>query len=142
MKKFLIISLVLLIPHAYAYVSPESYAVNEADFTDYTKIPPPPKINIDSLDDERFQAPDLIEAKFPIIKEETIEEVKADEKKQKKQNKEDLEPYQKRLSYKIAKWWVDQRYKREEEHHGALHEIKVDKRIQYENSLKENQVKE
>ena len=32
------------------YVSPESYAVNEADLTDYIDVPPPTRPNIDNLD--------------------------------------------------------------------------------------------
>ena len=32
----------------------------------------------------------------------------------------------------MAKWWVDQRYKREEAHHGEKHEIKVKARMEYE----------
>ena len=32
------------------YVSPETYAVNEADLLDYTDVPPPEKPNIDNLD--------------------------------------------------------------------------------------------
>ena len=39
--------------------------------------------------------------------------------------------------YKIAKWWVDQRYKREESHHGTKHEIKVKQRMEYEKQQQE-----
>ena len=47
------------------------------------------------------------------------------------------EAYKKKLSYKFAKWWVDKRYEREEEHHGSMHEIKVQKRLDYEKAQEE-----
>ena len=129
MKRIIFILLVIVAQKVFAdtYISPESYAVNEADMLDYRLIPPQKKLDIDMLDDARFNAPNLVEKYFSIGHDEnkTAEQ-------NKKQNKKELEPYQKRLSYKIAKWWVDQRYKREEPHHGELHEIKVDKRIEYE----------
>lgn len=130
MKKLLFIFTVLLFAgqsyaDSYTYISPERYAVNEADFIDYTKIAPPRPLNVDTLEDDRFQAPNLVEKDFEIGKDDS-------DQIDKKTDKKELEPYQKRLSYKIAKWWVDQRYKREEPHHGALHEIKVEKRMEYE----------
>ena len=120
------------------YVSPETYTVNEADMhIDYSQIPPAPKLNVDNLDDMRFNAPNIIEKDIEIGKD-TKQSTKV--KKQKKSKKEkivDDEAYKKKLSYKIAKWWVDQRYKREEPHHGTLHEIKVQKRLDYEKKLEE-----
>jgi len=121
------------------YVSPESYAVNEADMQiDYSRIPPAPKLDLDTLDDMRFQTPNLVEKDFQIGKDET--EVSTKVKKSKKHKKEiDDEAYKKKLSYKFAKWWVDQRYKREEAHHGSLHEIKVQKRLDYEKAKEEKE---
>ena len=137
MKKILLVLLLLFLAkqaYADAYISPERYAVNEADYMDYTRIAPPKPLNVDSLDDDRFQAPNLVEKDFSIGAD--------DQTNSKKSGKKELEPYQKRLSYKIAKWWVDQRYKREEPHHGALHEIKVEKRMQYEQKEQEKQAQE
>lgn len=133
MKNIIILLLTLLVSMQIAfaenYISPERYAVNEADFTDYRMIAPAKQPTLDSLEDDRFQAPNLIEKDFSIGETQTEQ---ITDKKTKKQQKEELQPYQKRLSYKFAKWWVDQRYKREEAHHGALHEIKVEKRMLYE----------
>ncbi len=141
LKRFLLISLLLTscayadLFHGEGYVSPENYAVNEADMiNDYSYIPPAPRLNIDNLDDMRFNAPDIVEKEIPIGSEETSTKVK---KKSKKAKVQDDEAYKKRFVYKVAKWWVDQRYKREEPHHGNLHEIKVQKRIDYEKSLEE-----
>ena len=36
------------------------------------------------------------------------------------------------MIYKAAKWWTDQTYKFEDEHHGEKHEIKVKAREEYE----------
>ena len=140
-----------------SYVSPEQYAVNEADMIyDYSNVPPAPKLNVDNLDDMRFNAPNLIEKDINVgieNLEEDIQQVenlskkaqkeakKADRKLEKAakktaQNDPD-EAYKRRLPYKFAKWWVDQRYKREEPHHGSLHEIKVQKRIDYEQRLED-----
>jgi len=133
MKRFLLLLLILLIPKADAYVSPENYAVNEADLTDYRMIAPSPKLDIDSLDDSRFQAPNIVEKDISIG-----EETQSKTKKSKKQSDEITQnqtgntQVKKGVIYKIAKWWVDERYKREEPHHGALHEIKVQKRMEYE----------
>ena len=143
MKKLILLSALLIAPQANAdlfsneYVSPDTYAVNEADLLDYRNIPPAPKLDIDHLDDMRFNAPNLVEKDIPIgqdnneqvTKNNKSDKIKQD-KKAKKENNEELQPYQKKLSYKFAKWWVDQRYKREEPHHGSLHEIKVNKRIE------------
>lgn len=147
MKKFILISILLLFPQAHAdllygdnYVSPETYAVNEADMQiDYSRIPPAPKLNVDNLDDMRFNAPELVEKEIPINEPDPA----TVEKKSKKQKETigDNEAYKKKLTYKFAKWWVDQRYKREEEHHGSLHEIKVQKRIDYEQKLEEEKLK-
>ncbi len=165
MIKRLIIILALLTTPALAgellyggsYVSPEQYAVNEADMIyDYSNVPPAPKLNVDNLDDMRFNAPNLIEKDINVgieNREEDIQQVenfskkaqkeakKADRKLEKAakkttQNDPD-EAYKRRLPYKFAKWWVDQRYKREEPHHGSLHEIKVQKRIDYEQRLED-----
>ncbi len=124
MKKFLILILIFISPQVFAYenyVSPESYAVNEADFTDYRYIPATPKLNLDMLETQQ-----------------TTEPVKKQKEKEPKVSKnEDPEAYKKRLSYKFAKWWVDQRYKREEAHHGTKHEIKVKAREEYEKRVLE-----
>ena len=54
LKIFLLFALmILLAPYTAAesgYVSPESYAVNEADLNDYMDVAPSPKLNIDDLD--------------------------------------------------------------------------------------------
>lgn len=130
MKKFIIIlSLILISSNVFAfdgYVSPESYAVNEADLTDYKYIPASPKLNLEVL--ETLDQP-AVEVK--IKKPKKTREPKVTNKNS------DPEAYKKRLSYKVAKWWVDQRYKREEEHHGTKHEIKVKAREEYEKSLNE-----
>ena len=39
--------------------------------------------------------------------------------------------------YKVAKWWTDQRYKREEPHHGEKHEIKVNSTYRQEQLKKQ-----
>lgn len=159
MKRLILLSALLIAPQANAdlltngYVSPENYAVNEADLQDYKYAQPAPKLNIDNLDDMRFNAPNLVEKDFQIGNDEQNENITKSEKSKKvkkvkkdkkskstkkvketkdKTSQEELQPYQKKLSYKIAKWWVDQRYKREEPHHGNLHEIKVNKRIENE----------
>jgi len=132
-----------------SYVSPERYAVNEADMQiDYSRIPPAPKLDLDKLDDMRFQAPNLVEKDFSIGEQKQEELTSQTEqvvkhKKSKKEKVVDDEAYKKKLSYKFAKWWVDKRYEREEVHHGSLHEIKVQKRLDYEKAqeekLKENE---
>ena len=151
MKRLILLLVLLIAPQANAdlltgsYVSPETYAVNEADLQDYRYAPPPPKLNIDTLDDMRFQTPNVVEKDIQIGNNESVAEeeenlTKTDKKSKKdkkleKAQREELQPYQKKLSYKVAKWWVDQRYKREEAHHGSLHEIKVNKRIKNEEKL-------
>ena len=54
LKKFLILTFILLLPHFVkaedGYVSPEVYAVNEADLNDYMDIAPSPKLKLDDLD--------------------------------------------------------------------------------------------
>lgn len=99
------------------YVSPETYAVNEADLLDYTDVPPPEKPNIDNLD----------------------KPVKIKKHRQKTVKEEKIKPYKKGVLYHIAKWWTDARYKREEPHHGTKHEIKVKQRMEYEKQLLEKQ---
>ena len=135
-----------MIPQAYAYISPESYAVNEADIMDYRQIAPPPKLDLDSLDDNRFQAPNLVEKDIVIgeknqseVADKKVKTKKVKAKKVKKQDTQQIteensttKTVRKGLMYNIAKWWVDERYKREEPHHGALHEIKIQKRMEYE----------
>ena len=121
MKKILLLLALFVTAPAYceySYVSPETYAVNEADMIDYMNIPPSPKLKIEDLDKK--------------IKPQTTQK-HAKEKKV----KHDTKPYESTLKYKAAKWWVDQRYKREEEHHGTKHEIKVKAREEYEKQLEE-----
>ncbi len=97
------------------YISPETYAVNEADLLDYTDVPPPEKPNIDNLD----------------------KPVKIKKHKEQKVKEEKVKPVRRGPAYHIAKWWVDARYKREEPHHGTKHEIKVKQRMEYEKQLLE-----
>ncbi len=139
MKKFLILILILAAPKAFAldnYVSPESYAVNEADFQDYKYIPPSPKLNLEILETLEQPAAEIAIEKQKSEKVKKAKEPKVS-KKTKIPKKDDPEAYKRRLSYKFAKWWVDQRYKREEEHHGTKHEIKVKAREEYEKRLEE-----
>ncbi len=126
--KILILMSVLsiLIPCAYAeegYVSPESYAVNEADLNDYMDIAPSPKLKIDDLDKPLKTK---IKRRPKKINPETSEY-------------SEPKPVKKGVVYHMAKWWVDQRYKREEPHHGEKHEIKVKARMEYEKQLIEQQ---
>ena len=118
-KKFLIFILLLTAPAVFAeegYISPESYAVNEADLNDYRDIAPSPKLKLDDLDK-------------PLKT-----KLKSKPKKVKTENYDYSEPkpVKKGIVYHMAKWWVDQRYKREEAHHGEKHEIKVKARMEYE----------
>lgn len=154
-KKILLIAAIIItsnavyadILHGNNYISPERYAVNEADMQiDYSKIPPAPKLDLDKLDDMRFQAPNLVEKDFSISTDDVKEEVSKVEEKISKKSKnqrndkeviDENEAYKKKLSYKFAKWWVDKRYEREEEHHGSMHEIKVQKRLDYEKAQEE-----
>lgn len=132
MKRFLLLTLLLTAPSTLAfdnYVSPESYAVNEADFQDYRYIPPSPKLNLETLETLEQPAVEI------TVEKQTVD--KAKKKIKKAEKAEDPEAYKKRLSYKFAKWWVDQRYKREEVHHGTKHEIKVKAREEYEKRLEE-----
>ena len=99
------------------YVSPESYAVNEADLTDYIDVPPPTRPNIDNLD----------------------KPVKIKKQKERQVMEEKPKPYKRGPVYHMAKWWTDARYKREEPHHGEKHEIKVKQRMEYEKQLLEKQ---
>lgn len=129
MKKYFLLIIFLLFglnSGANTYVSPESYAVNEADLLDYRNIPPAPKLDLDELEALRFDKKSADKEIEKNLKAQKLPK----EKKQKKVKAE--KPLEKRLSYKIAKWWVDQRYKREEPHHGQKHEIKVKARMEYE----------
>lgn len=123
MKKIILLLIFLTACPAfaeYSYVSPETYAVNEADMLDYMNIPRSPRLNIDELDKP--------------LKRKTTENIKPAKEKRAKTSK----PYEETMKYKAAKWWVDQRYKREEEHHGTKHEIKIKAREEYEKQLKTN----
>lgn len=133
MKKLIITLLLIFTPlFAFAeYISPESYAVNEADLTDYRYIPPSPKLDIDTLESMKNSN---------NLKKESNKNISVKTKKVKKQKlskNADPEAYKKKLSYKIAKWWVDKRYEREEPHHGTKHEIKIKARENYEKKLEE-----
>ncbi len=126
MKKVILLLLIFLACPAfgdYAYVSPESYAVNEADMLDHLSIPRTPKLNIDNLESSK-----------PInyVSEKVLKHKKS--KQIKKENRP--KQYEDTLKYKFARWWVDERYKREEAHHGTKHEIKVQKRIEKETEAK------
>ena len=99
------------------YISPETYAVNEADLLDYTDVPPPERPNIDNLD----------------------KPVKIKKHKESKVKEEKPKPYRRGPVYHMAKWWTDARYKREEPHHGTKHEIKVKQRMEYEKKILEKQ---
>lgn len=120
-RKFLLILVILLTTQTVmadeGYVSPETYAVNEADLLDYTNVPPPERPNIDNLD----------------------KPVKIKKQKERKVHEEKPKPYKRGPVYHMAKWWTDARYKREEPHHGTLHEIKVKQRMEYEKQLLEKQ---
>lgn len=96
------------------YVSPESYAVNEADMRVYSYMEP----SADILPENSKKIRHKKQSKAP-------KRVKTQEE------------YEKGIVYKTAKWWVDQRYKREEEHHGVKHEIKVKAREEYEKRMTE-----
>ena len=144
MKKIFLLLIILLAPMAQAnnYVSPETYAVNDADLLYYQNIPPSPKLNIDTLESMRFKnsGPKLEVSDSNKNKTEKAVSQKGKKVKKTKATKYvDPEAYKKKLSYKVAKWWVDQRYKREEEHHGTKHEIKVKARMEYEKKLEEQQ---
>lgn len=122
MKKILLVLFLLSTSPCfaeYSYVSPETYAVNEADMLDYMNIPATPKPRIEDLD-----------------KKKTVD-ILTSNKSHKEKKVTEKKPYEKTLTYKAAKWWVDQRYKREEVHHGTKHEIKVKAREQYEKQLEE-----
>lgn len=105
------------------YISPESYAVNEADLNDYMDIAPSPKLKIDDLDK-------------PL---KTKLKSKPHRVKSANYDYSTPKPVKKGVIYHMAKWWVDQRYKREEAHHGEKHEIKVKARMEYEKQQAEQQ---
>lgn len=134
-KIFILTILLLSLPvwaDVYSYVSPESYAVNEADLTDYRYVPSSPKLDVDTLESVRFKE-SKIKIEEPKKSDKNLTKNKKGEKAEKKQsNKQEGKSYEKRLSYKFAKWWVAQRYKREEPHHGMKHEIKIKAREEYE----------
>ncbi len=123
---FLVGLVIFLAPMAIAdegYVSPESYAVNEADMTDYFSIPSAPKLDIGNLDK-------------PIKPQKTTQTANSSSKSQKpekvKRARGEKKPYEERMIYKAAKWWTDQTYKYEDPSHGEKHEIKVKAREEYE----------
>lgn len=119
-KKLLLFILTLTAPVAFAqegYVSPETYAVNEADLLDYTNVPPPPKPNVTSAEKPQ----------------------KIKKHKEKKVKEEKTKPYKKGPIYHMAKWWTEQSYKYEDPSHGEKHEIKVKQRIEYEKRQNEIQ---
>jgi len=121
-----------------SYVSPEHYAINEADMViDYSHIPPAPQFNFNNIDNVYTQSSEINNnTNINNAYEEIPSEPKTIENQTTNYEKDSVdEAYKKRLSYKFAKWWVDQRYKREEPHHGDLHEIKIQKRIDYEKKL-------
>ena len=105
------------------YVSPESYAVNEADLTDYFNIPSAPRLDIDNLD--KPVKPSKV-SQSPDVSQNTQKEGKV------KRAKGEKKPYEKRMVYKAAKWWTDKTYKFEDPSHGERHEIKVKAREEYE----------
>lgn len=129
MKKFILILILIMISTCVTkandtgYVSPESYAVNEADMTDYFDIPAPQRLNIDELDNR---------IKFNKTATEPKNLVKEGKTTKVKRAKEEKKPYEERMIYKAAKWWTDQTYKFEDKHHGEKHEIKVKAREEYE----------
>ncbi len=129
MKKFILILILIMISTCVAkandtgYVSPESYAVNEADMTDYFDIPAPQRLNIDELDNR---------IKFNKTATEPKNVIKEGKTTKVKRAKGEKKPYEERMIYKAAKWWTDQTYKFEDEHHGEKHEIKVKAREEYE----------
>ena len=119
-KKLLLFILILTAPVAFAqegYVSPETYAVNEADLLDYTNVPPPPKPNVTSAEKPQ----------------------KINKHKEKKVKEEKTKPYKKGPIYHMAKWWTEQSYKYEDPSHGEKHEIKVKQRLEYEKRQNEIQ---
>jgi hypothetical protein len=119
-KKLLLFILILTAPVAFAqegYVSPETYAVNEADLLDYTNVPPPPKPNVTSAEKPQ----------------------KIKKHKEKKVKEEKTKPYKKGPIYHMAKWWTEQSYKYEDPSHGEKHEIKVKQRMEYEKRQNEIQ---
>lgn len=120
---FLVGLVIFLAPMAIAdegYVSPESYAVNEADLTDYFSIPSAPRLDIDNLD-KPLKSQKLTQTSDISSKSEKVKRAKGEKK-----------PYEERMIYKAAKWWRDQSYKHEDPSHGKKHEIKVKAREEYE----------
>lgn len=104
------------------YVSPETYAINEADMTDYFDIPAPQRLNVDDLDNH-----------IKLNKTAPSTKTEAAEKQAKvKRAKGEKKPYEERMIYKAAKWWTDQTYKFDDPHHGEKHEIKIKAREAYE----------
>ena len=127
LKKFLILTFILLLAQFVkaedGYVSPEGYAVNEADLNDYMDIAPSPKLKLDDLGNPLKTT------------------LKSKPRKTKADNfhYSTPKPVKKGIIYHMAKWWVDQRYKREEAHHGEKHEIKVKARLEYEKQQAEQE---
>lgn len=126
---FLVSLILFLAPIAIAdegYVSPESYAVNEADLTDYFNIPSAPRLNIDNLDKP------LKPQKLTQTSGLSSKSQKSEKSEKVKRAKGEKKPYEERMIYKAAKWWRDQSYKHEDPSHGKKHEIKVKAREEYE----------
>ena len=142
MKKIFPFIFLLLCPCAFAdiidegYVSPESYAVNEADLLDYRYVEPSPKLNVDTLESMRFKKEDT-DGNISSDKKSLKKAKKEKTKKTKEEKAEKEKNYKEGIVYKSAKWWVDQRYKREEPHHGSKHEIKIKAREEYEKRIQE-----
>lgn len=139
MKRFaLIVTLMFFASMACAndtgYVSPESYAINEADMTDYFDVPAPRKLNIDELDNG-IKANKVVEGSLDS-------NVKREKSAKIKRSKGEKKPYEERAVYKAAKWWTDKTYKLEDPHHGEKHEIKIKAREEYERQQAEKALEE
>lgn len=137
MKKFFLLMILLLTAgmasaNDTGYVSPEAYAINEADMVDYFDVPAPRRLNIDELD------------KPVKLNKTSQEQTETNSSSQKvKRAKGEKKPYEERAIYKAAKWWTTQTYKFDDPHHGEKHEIKIKAREEYEKQQAEkiNQAK-
>lgn len=116
------------------YVSPETYAINEADMTDYFDVPAPRRLNIDELDNG-------IKAN-KVVEESSDANAKGEKSVKVKRAKGEKKPYEERAVYKAAKWWTDKTYKLEDPHHGEKHEIKIKAREEYERQQAEKALEE
>ena len=130
LKNFLILTIILFSTSiAFAdegYVSPEIYAINEADLTDYYNIPSSPRLNIDNLDKPSKTV--KTNSEKPTPRKEKTHRAKGEKK-----------PYEDRIIYKAAKWWTNQTYKFDDPHHGEKHEIKIKAREEYEKQQAEKE---